>query len=155
MGNKLKNWKVKLSRTVVSDSSRPHGLETARLLCPRDSLGRNTGVGGHFLLQGILPTQGSNPGLLYCRRILYRLSHQGSPFIPTHINVYTTEDTELASWIHQWLLVWSFPLHVLIITSPLWGHQNWMSACRHLFGDAVASREGEKVHAEPRACWET
>ena len=31
----------------------------------------------HFLLQGIFPTQESNPGLLHCRQILYRLSHQG------------------------------------------------------------------------------
>ena len=38
----------------------------------------NTGVGCHFLLQGIFPTQGSNPGPLLCRQILYRLSHQAS-----------------------------------------------------------------------------
>ena len=36
--------------------------------------GKNTGVGCHFLLQGIFPTQGSNPGLLPCRQILYHLS---------------------------------------------------------------------------------
>ena len=41
------------------------GLWPARLLCPCDCLGKNTGVGCHFLLQGILPTQGSNPGLLH------------------------------------------------------------------------------------------
>ena len=35
--------------------------------------------GLHFLLQGIFPTQGSNPGLPYCRQILYHLSQQGSP----------------------------------------------------------------------------
>ena len=40
---------------------------------------KNTGVGCHVLLQGIFPTQGSNPGLLSCRRILYHLNHQGSP----------------------------------------------------------------------------
>ena len=44
-----------------------------------DAPGKNTGVGCHFLLQGIFSTQGSNPGLLHCRRILYQLSHQGSP----------------------------------------------------------------------------
>ena len=43
-----------------------------------DFPGKNIGVGCHALLQGIFPTQGSNPGLLHCRRILYRLSHQGS-----------------------------------------------------------------------------
>ena len=47
----------------------------------RDSPGRNTGVGCHALLQGIFPTQGSNPGLLPCRQILYHLSREGSPRI--------------------------------------------------------------------------
>ena len=36
-------------------------------------------MGCHFLFQGIFPTQGLNPGLLHCRQMLYRLSHQGSP----------------------------------------------------------------------------
>ena len=47
-------------------------------LCAWDSPGKNTGVGYHSLLQGIFPTQGSNPDLLHCRQILYHLSHQGS-----------------------------------------------------------------------------
>ena len=46
-----------------------------------DSPGKNTRVGCHALLQGIFPTQGSNPGLPHCRWILYQLSHQGSPRI--------------------------------------------------------------------------
>jgi len=46
-----------------------------------DSPGKNTGVGCHFLLQGIFPTQESNRGLLHCSRILYQLSCQGSPYI--------------------------------------------------------------------------
>ena len=40
--------------------------------------GQNTGVGSISLLQGIFPTQGSNPGLPHCRQILYQLSHKGS-----------------------------------------------------------------------------
>ena len=40
--------------------------------------GKNAAVSRHSLLQGIFLTQGSNPGLLHCRQILYRLSHQGS-----------------------------------------------------------------------------
>ena len=44
-----------------------------------DSLGKHTGVGCYALLQGIFPTQESNPGLPHCRWILYQLSHQGSP----------------------------------------------------------------------------
>ena len=46
-----------------------------------DSPGKNTGAGCHAPLQGIFPTQRSNPGLPHCRRILYRLNHQGSPRI--------------------------------------------------------------------------
>ena len=56
-----------VSRSVVSDSLRPHGLHPAKLLCPWNSPGKHTGVGGHSLLQGIFPTQGSNPGLPHCR----------------------------------------------------------------------------------------
>ena len=41
-----------------------------------DSPGKNTGVGGHALLQGTFPTQGSKLGLLHCRQILYCLGHQ-------------------------------------------------------------------------------
>ena len=44
-----------------------------------DSPGQNTGVGSHALLQGIFLTQGSNPGLLHCRQILYQPSCEGSP----------------------------------------------------------------------------
>ena len=50
-------------------------------LCPWASPGKNTGVGCHALFQGILPTQGSNPGLLHGRWIRYCPSHQGSPRI--------------------------------------------------------------------------
>jgi len=48
-----------------------------------DSPGKNTGVDCHTVLQGIFPTQGSNPGLPHCRQILYHLSHQGSPYTET------------------------------------------------------------------------
>ena len=58
----------------------------------RDSPGKNTGVGCHALLQGIFPTQGSNPGLPHCRRILYRLSHQGSS------NYFTGQHYIAAHW---------------------------------------------------------
>ena len=51
-------------------SSSVHGILQARIL---------ESVSSHSLLQGIFPTQGSNPGLLHCRQILYHLSHQGIP----------------------------------------------------------------------------
>ena len=59
-----------------ANSLQPYGLYG-----PWNSPGQNTGVGSLSLLQGIFPTQGSNPGLLHCRQILYQLSHQGSPRI--------------------------------------------------------------------------
>ena len=46
-----------------------------------NSPGKNTGVVSLSLLQGIFPTQGSNPGLPHCGWILYQLSHKGSPRI--------------------------------------------------------------------------
>ena len=71
---KVRKW----SRSVVSDLC-DHGLQPTRLHRPWDFPGKSTEVGCLFFLQGIFPTQGSNPGLLHCRQTLYPLSHQGSP----------------------------------------------------------------------------
>ena len=57
-----------------------------------DSPGKNTRVGCHALLQGIFPTQGLNPGLLHCRQILYRMSHQGKPWILEWVAYPTPRD---------------------------------------------------------------
>ena len=60
--------------SVMFSSYQPHGLYTARLLCPWDFPGKNTWVGCHFLLQGIFLTQESNPCLLclqHCRWVLF------------------------------------------------------------------------------------
>ena len=65
--------------SVTFNSLWPHGLYPIRLLSPWKSLGKNTGVCSHSLLQGILLTPGSNPSLLHCRQILYHLNNQGSP----------------------------------------------------------------------------
>ena len=60
--------KVKVkSLSCVQLFATPWTIESARLLCPWNSPGKNTGVGSHSLLQGIFLTQGSKPGLLYCR----------------------------------------------------------------------------------------
>ena len=64
------------NHSVESDSLQPHGLYS-----PWNSPGQNTGVHNHSFLQGIFPTQGSNPGLLHCKWILYQLSYQVSPRI--------------------------------------------------------------------------
>ena len=65
-----------ISHLVMPNSLQPCRLQPIRLLCPWDSSGENIGVGCHFLLQGIVPTQGLNPGLLPCRQILYYLSYR-------------------------------------------------------------------------------
>ena len=54
-----------LSQSVMSDSLLPYELKPTRLLCPWNSPGKNTGVGCHFLLWGIFPTQESNLCLLH------------------------------------------------------------------------------------------
>ena len=61
------------SHSVMSDSLWPHVLYS-----PWNSPGQNTGVDSLSLLQGIFPTQESNPSLPHCRQILYQLSHRGS-----------------------------------------------------------------------------
>ena len=71
-----------LSCSVMIDSFWPHGPYTPPASSVHgDSPGKNTGVDSHALLQGIFPTQESNPGLQHFRQILYHLSHQGSPWI--------------------------------------------------------------------------
>ena len=55
-----------------------------RLLCPWNFPGKSTGVGCHFLLQGIFLTQGSNLGLPYCRQTFYHLSQEAQDFLNQH-----------------------------------------------------------------------
>ena len=54
-----------------------------RLLCPWDFPGKNTGMGCHFLLQGIFPAKDSNPHFLHWQATSLPLSHQGSPYVNT------------------------------------------------------------------------
>ena len=68
-----------VSHTFMSNSLQLHGLQATRLLCPQSSPGKNTRIGSHFLIQGIVPTQGLKLGLLHYRQMLYHLSCQGSP----------------------------------------------------------------------------
>ena len=65
-------WKWKLLSHVQLSSS-------PWLYSPWNSPGQNTGAGSLSLLQGIFPTQGSNPDLPHCRQILCQLSHKGNP----------------------------------------------------------------------------
>ena len=83
MGQERK--KVK-SLSLVLLFATPWTVACTRLLRPWDFLGKSTGVCCHFLLQGIFPTQGLNPGLPHCRQTLYRLSHRGSRLVRSSLN---------------------------------------------------------------------
>ena len=79
-------WLYILWDVILSNESERKVAQSCPTLCdpmdsPWNSLGQNTGVGSLSLLQGIFPTKGLNPGLPHCRRILYQLSHKGSPRI--------------------------------------------------------------------------
>ena len=73
----------------MPDSLQHHGLQPTRLLCSWDFPGKDTGVGCHFLPQGVFPTQGLNLGLLNHRQILYWLSYKGSPCVYIKEYIYS------------------------------------------------------------------
>ena len=63
----------------MKDSKSCPTLATPRTVARQTrGFGKKTGVGCHFLLQGIFLTQESNPSLLHCRQILYQLSYEGN-----------------------------------------------------------------------------
>ena len=75
-------WTIKKAEHCRIDAFDPwcwrRLLKDQTFYSPWNSPDQNTGVGSLSLLQGIFPTQGSNPGFLHCRQIRYHLSHQGS-----------------------------------------------------------------------------
>ena len=99
----------------MSFSLRPHGLYNAW-----NSPGQNTGLGSLSHLQRVFPTQGSNPGLLHCRQILYQLSCQAVKDAARNL-------TNRASRIHQhpsnswenWLSNWNWMPWVLLLLGLL------------------------------------
>ena len=82
----LKSWDLTLLTRVCIVKVKLKVAQSCPTLCnpiysSSNSPGQNTAVGSLSLLQGIFPTQGSNPGLSHCRWILYQLSHKQSPII--------------------------------------------------------------------------
>ena len=106
------------SCSVVSDSLGHHGLYS-----PWDSSGHNTGVGSFSLLQGIFPTQGSNPGLPHCRQILYQLSQTqgvikklGSwDYSLREIKMYSAGTRRASSWYFLFILRKEIILFIFLI----------------------------------------
>ena len=82
------------TRSIVSSSLLPRGLYS-----PWNSPGQNTGVGSLSLLQGIFPTEGSNPGLPHRRRILYQLSHRRSAVFPPNYRSHQTQQCNRVSGV--------------------------------------------------------
>ena len=88
----------KWSRSVVSDSSQPHGLQPTRLLHPRDFPGKSTGVGCHCLLR-----QNAVLGCNLKNDRMISVHFQGKPFNITVIQVYApTTDAKEAGWTVLW-----------------------------------------------------
>ena len=118
--------------SVMFDSLWPYGLQPARLLCPLDSLSKSTRVGCHAILQGILPTQGSNPGLLHWRQTPYcwatreALTSTGNEW---NCLMFTTffSTTLPRSWDEDWpfLVLWPLlgsPDLLTLNATPRWHH---------------------------------
>ena len=110
--NHSSHFREKWSRSVVSNSLWPHGPYPTRILCPWDFPGKNTGVGCHFLLQGLFPTQGLNQG---------HLSHKGSKrslsteiwgcFPRTHSSLWSLTDLGLNVDFPYFSDVWTRASH--------------------------------------------
>ena len=90
-----------------------------------DSPGKNTRVGCHALLQGIFPTQGQNPGLPYCRWILYQLSYQGSQ---------CTERALICQSFVERSRIWALLMTVHFSFFPCLNHINKMWSFSSSFG---------------------
>ena len=135
-----------VSCSVILNSLWPLELQPTGLLCPWDFPGKDTGVGCHFLLQGIFPTQGSNLGLLQYRQIPYLLGYEGSSLLfhlrtncgggdednrpplkgPTHALLHsvpmTLQQAIANPCLHQRLL----DTHRRVWVSLLWDHRSFL-----------------------------
>ena len=98
------------SHSVMTNSLQPHGLYN-----PWNSPGQNPGVGGCCsLLQGIFPTQGSNPGLPHCERMLYQLSQQGSQCLLDTQNLHQ----------HTWKRKTSIIVPYVLCVTKVWKYKS-------------------------------
>ena len=94
-----------VSHSAVSDSLWSRG--PTRILCSWNTPGKNTGVGSYSLLQVIFLTQGSNLGFLYCRQILYCLSHQESPLFTCYWLILISDKSFFLTIYYNTSLSWA------------------------------------------------
>ena len=100
------------------------------------SMGFSRRAGCHFLLQGIFPTQGLNPGLLHCKQILYQLSHKGSPvYVVASISIFI---------IKYYCTIWIY--HILFIHSAINEHMDCFQ-----FG-AIVNNSTVNIHVQIFTC---
>ena len=126
-----------LRRSVMSDFLQPHGLYPTRLLCPWGFSRQEyqSAMGCHALLQGIFPTQESNPDVSHCRLILYPLLSEplGKPIIYIdHLSILymlrcpVVSDSFATPWTvaHQFLLFMGFSrqdfIHTVYLFYRFW-----------------------------------
>ena len=107
---------------------RPYGLVAHQAPLSMGFPGKKTGVGCHFVLQGVFPIQGSIPGLLHCRQFLYCLSHQGRLFfffffssttllLPTHL---PPPSAHMLSHVTPWTAARQAPLSMDFSRQEYW-----------------------------------
>ena len=121
----------------------PHGLQPTRLLCPWDFPGKNTGVGCHFLLQGIFPTQGSNSHLLcllHWQTLSLPLAPPGKPFVTLGIWIFN-------SWYKM-----NFPVYISFPGLPLQSNTNVEASNKrnlisHYYGCQESTSRCQQGHA--------
>ena len=105
---------------------RPHGLYPNRLLYPWEFPGKNPGLGCHFLLQGIFPTQGLNPHLLHRQVDSLPLSHPGSP-----------EMIVVGGRVESWMAKWWKPRRV---------DGFWAEKSRYWNSKNLTTSQGTDIH---------
>ena len=84
-----------------SDRGNDSDCQAPGFLCQWDSPAKKVGGGSDSIPQGIFPTQGLNPYPPHCRRILYHLSHQGSPVVIHTKVIYSLVQTLLSRWVQN------------------------------------------------------
>ena len=99
----------------MSDSLGPYGLQPPRLLCPLDSLGKNTGVVCHALLQRVFPIQGSNlVSYVSCsgRQVLYHYHLENHAYACIHFFIFPYRPLQNTNRVHyaieQVLIIYLF-----------------------------------------------
>ena len=112
---------VRVIRSVMSDSSQPHGQYPTILFCPRNSPSKNTRVGSLSLLQGIFPTHRLKTGLPHCRQILDWATREApwpqngiaGSYSSPRLTFFEESPYGLPCWLHQFTFSTMFPyLHI-------------------------------------------